>query len=312
MRTVDRSAAVGRRARLRAYGQLGKVKLVDIWLGPLLAWSLAAGTGHGGPRTAALCLLFVAVVAASMFASHAFDDLTGFRDGSDLRNYAPERRRSQVKPLVQGTLTERDAVRFGVSSCAAALVLLAAFCAVADFRPWWLVPAGIATVILGAQYSGGISFSYRVFGGGEALTGATLAATVLLPHTAAVGRVQAAGVIEALLFGCWLVIVLAASNGADAEDDRRVGRRTVAASVPPAVNRAFMAVLVVGSWLLALGASVAGVLGPWVPLGLLPAWVLQGIVLRNGLRGQWRNRRNYGFLAVRLGILGLVVANVLS
>lgn len=312
MRAVDRSAVVGPKARIRAYGQLGKVKLVDIWLGPLLAWSLAAGAGHGGRRTATLCLLFVAVVAASMFASHAFDDLTGFRDGSDLRNYAPERRRSQVKPLVLGTLTERDAIRFGVSSCVVALVLLGAFCAMADFRPWWLVPAGIATVVLGAQYSGGISFSYRVFGGGEALTGGTLAATVLLPHVAAVGRIEAPGVVEAVLFGCWLVIVLAASNSADAEDDRRVGRRTVAAGVSPTANRAFLLVLVVGSWLLALGASVAGALGAWVPLGLLPAWVLQGIVLRNGLHGQWRNQRNYGFLAVRLGILGLVVTNVLN
>src|SRR5215471_6591884 len=109
---VASSVRAGRGARqtITVLAQLGKVKLVEIWLGPLLAWSAIIGEGNGAPRTAVLCLLFVAVVCLTMFASHSLDDVTGFRDGSDKRNYAPERKRSQVKPLVQGTITESKAL----------------------------------------------------------------------------------------------------------------------------------------------------------------------------------------------------------
>ena len=49
----------------------------------------------------------------------AFDDFTGYRDGSDVANYGPDAplRRKLRKPLVAGTLTEPR--RCGSPGCAA-------------------------------------------------------------------------------------------------------------------------------------------------------------------------------------------------
>lgn len=296
---------------LTTLGQLGKIRLFEIWLGPVVAAGLLAGSGRLTARTAVDCLLFLVTMIAVMCASHAFDDITGFVDGSDVRNYAPQRRRSQIKPLVRGTLSVGQARRFAYGSVAVACALVVVFWALAQERPWWLFAGGIAVAVLGAQYSAGINFSYRIFGGGEFLTGAALAASVWLPYAAATGRVDAAAWIEGILYGLWLVQVLICSNTVDAAEDLAVGRRTVAARTPAGVNRAFVTGVFACSFLLAVIATVAGALSPWTPLALAPAWTLQFIVLRNGLRGRWRNRRNYGFLAVRLAAAGLVVANVL-
>jgi 1,4-dihydroxy-2-naphthoate polyprenyltransferase len=295
-----------------ALGRLGKVTLFEIWLGPVVAWSLVVGQGGLEPRSSALCVLFFAVIAVGMWATHAFDDLTGFADGSDVRNYAPERNRSQVKPLVLGQLSVRTARIFAFACAAVAVTLVVVFCVVAGFRPWWLFVGGLLVVVLGVQYSAGINFSYRFTGGGEAVTGLPLAASVLLPYTASTQVVDATVVIQALLFGTWLVQVLICSNSADAVDDQLVGRRTVAARTTTMGNKVFVTVVFCSSWSLALLGTVLGALSPWTPLALLPAWAAQAYVLRNGWRDQWRNRRNYGFQALRMAVLGLVVVNVLG
>ncbi|HEX3784136.1 MAG TPA: prenyltransferase [Pseudonocardiaceae bacterium] len=293
-----------------ALAQLGKVKLFEIWIGPVVAASLLAGHGALTVRTGLLCLLFLVIVGVTMCASHAFDDITGFLDGSDLRNYAPERKRSQVKPLVRGTISVGAARVFAYGSVLLASAIVVGFWALAGFRPWWALVGGLVVTVFGAQYSAGINFSYRIFGGGEALTGITLAASVWLPYGAATGRVSLAALVEGVLFGMWLVQVLICSNTVDAADDRKVGRHTVAARTSERGNLAFVVGMFVGSFALAVAGVGFGVLSPWTPLCLLPAWLMQFFVLRNGLRGQWRNRRNYGFLALRIAVLGLVVANV--
>lgn len=295
-----------------ALAQLGKLKLYDIWTGPIVAWSLLVGQGVPHIRSTMLCLLFLIAIGFTVCASHAFDDITGFLDGSDIRNYAPERKRSQVKPLVQGTVTVATARVFAYSSVVVASACVMVFWAVAGFRPWWALVGGLLVTIFGAQYSAGINFSYRIFGGGEALTGITLAASIWLPFGAAVGEVSAAALIQGVLFGMWLVQVLICSNTADAADDHSVGRRTVAARTSQRTNLAFVVVMFVTSWALAIAGTAFAVLSPWTPLGLLPAWLMQFYVLRNGLHGYWRNRRNYGFLALRVAVLGLVVVNVFS
>jgi 1,4-dihydroxy-2-naphthoate polyprenyltransferase len=304
-------ASRGIRRTAAALAQLGKVKLVEIWLGPLLARSAIIGAGRGTPRTAAVCLLFVAVVCVTMFASHSLDDVTGFRDGSDQRNYAPERKRSQVKPLVQGTITQSHALAFAASSVALAAGLVLAFFFVAH-APWWVLIGGLAVPLLGAQYSYGINFSYRIPAGGELLTGLCLAASVIVPYAGDTGHLSARAEVEGVLFGCWMVAVLACSNTVDAADDRLVGRRTVAALTSQRANLVFVSALISGPWLLTLAAAAAGVLSPWTLAALLPAYAIQAGVLRNGLRGQWRNRRNYGFLAVRYAVAGLVIVNILT
>ncbi|MCE6993970.1 prenyltransferase [Saccharothrix sp. S26] len=306
------SAVLSPAQRVGAFARLGKASLFEIWLGPVLAWSLVIGTGVLDVRSSLLCLLFFAAIAVGMWATHAFDDITGFKDGSDLRNYAPERNRSQVKPLVHGHLTVRQAQTFAFVTAGLAVACIVGFAVVADFRPWWAFVGGLGVVVLGAQYSAGINFSYRIVGGGETLTGVTLAASVWLPYAASLQRLDAVAVVQGILFGTWLVQVLICSNSADAEDDRKVGRRTVAALTSVRGNKVFVAVVFCSTWLLTIGAVAFGVMSHWAVVALLPAWAFQFYVLRNGLRGQWRNKRNYGFFALRLAVLGLVVVNVLA
>jgi 1,4-dihydroxy-2-naphthoate polyprenyltransferase len=302
----------GRQLRLTvtALAQLGKIRLVEIWTGPLLAWSALIGEGYGTGRSAVLCLLFVCIVCLTMWASHALDDVTGLRDGSDQRNYAPERNRSQVKPLVRGTLTQSQALAFAYSSVLMAVVVVLVFFSLAGLHPWWALVGGLAVAVLGAQYSYGINFSYRIPGGGELLTGSCLALSVIVPYGAVVDRLTGKMVVQGLLFGSWLLLVLVCSNTVDAADDRAVNRRTLAALCSARVNLGIVVALFVGSWALVLLASAFGTLSPWAPVGLLPAWIVQGYVLSNGLRGRWRNRRNYGFLAVRFAVAGLAIVNL--
>lgn len=297
---------------ISALGHLAKAKLFETWLGPVIAVSLAIGQDGLRIRSVILCALFFAVSMFGMWATHSFDDLTGYADGSDARNYAPERKRSQVKPLVAGELTVATAKVFAFSCAALAVVCVVLFCVVADFRPWWAFVAALAAVVLGVQYSAGINFSYRFVGGGEAVTGIALAISALVPYSAATERITPAIAVESVLYGLWLVQVLICSNSADAEDDRRVGRRTMAARVSADANRVIVALVFASSWLLALLAAAFGALPGWTSVALLPAWALQARVLRNGWRGQWRNRRNYGFQALRLAVLGLLIVNVLS
>lgn len=311
MTATVRASPTSRRQGLTALARLGKVTLFEIWLGPVVAWSLVLGNGRADVRSFVLCALFFAAIATGMWATHAFDDVTGFKDGSDIRNYAPERRRSQVKPLVQGDLTVRQATTFGCVTAGLAIACVLAFCVVAEFRPWWVFVGGLAVIVFGAQYSTGINFSYRFVAGGEVLTGVTLAASVVLPYAAVMQQLDWVAVVQGLLFGTWLVQVLICSNSADAEDDRLVGRRTVAAMTTVRGNRVFVACVFAFSPALALTAVAVGSLSSWVVLALLPAWALQAYVLVNGLGGRWRNQRNYGFQALRLAVLGLVVVNVL-
>jgi 1,4-dihydroxy-2-naphthoate polyprenyltransferase len=295
-----------------ALGQLGKFRLFQIWLGPVVAWSLVPGDMAGDPRTVALVGLFFFVVMAGMCATHALDDITGYRDGTDVVNYAPERRRSQTKPLVVGSLSERQAVVFAVVTGTAAVGAVVGFGVVSSFRPLWAIGMGLAAVLLGTQYSAGLKFSYRFVGGGELLTVGALAISALVPYAAVTEQLTLLAVLESTAFGIWLTQVLICSNSADAEADRAAGRRTVAASTSERGNRLFLVAVFAASVLVIVAAVVWAGLTPWALVLLLPTWALQGYVLRHALAGQYRLRRNFGFDAVRLGVLGLVVANVLQ
>jgi 1,4-dihydroxy-2-naphthoate polyprenyltransferase len=106
-------------------------------------------------------------------------------------------------------------------------------------------------------------------------------------------------------------MVLMCSNSRDADDDRLVGRRTIAALTSVHGNRVAMASVFLASWGLIVVAVSVGALTPVALLTLAPCVAVQGYVLRHGLRGVWRHHRNLGFVAVRLGVAGLVVMHVL-
>jgi 1,4-dihydroxy-2-naphthoate octaprenyltransferase len=300
------------RSQLVGFAQLGKVRLAELWVGPLIALSLLIGTDNVDARGVTLVGLFFLVITFGMCATHAFDDVNGYRDGTDAVNYAPERQRSQVKPLVVGTLRESQALWFGYSAAAVALISLALFAIVSGFQPRWLIAVGVVVVVAGMQYSFGFKFSYRIVGGGELVLAVGLASSIALPYAAATGLLTGTIFVESALFGIWLLQVAICSNSGDAEVDREAGRRTIAAITGDAGNRAFVAGVFASSWLLAVGAMAVGYLRFWTVLFLLPTWALQARVLIAGLReGRWRFPRNYSFLAVRCGSVALVVVNLL-
>jgi 1,4-dihydroxy-2-naphthoate polyprenyltransferase len=296
--------------RWRAFAALGKARLVELWLGPVVAWSASGAPGQG--RTLTLGVLFFIWAMTGMSATHALDDVNGYRDGSDAVNYAPERRRSQRKPLVEGEITLAGALVFAGACAGVAAIAALAASAVAGWHPRWLLAASLVTLILSLQYSIGLKLSYRLPAGGEALLVGALAASVLIPFAGMTGAMTRAAVVEAVIFAVWFLQVAVCSNTTDARTDREAGRRTVAAMSSASRNKLFVAAVVSAGWALALAATALGLISWLVVICLLPAWALQAWVLYQALgRDRWRFRRNLSFLAARLGIAGLIAANLL-
>ena len=80
-------------SRLRAYARLGKLDVYDYYLGIFLALTAALfPAGAFTARQALVMGVFLAGEVAVLMAMVALDDVTGFRDGSDLANYAPTTR----------------------------------------------------------------------------------------------------------------------------------------------------------------------------------------------------------------------------
>src|SRR2546423_8581449 len=102
-------------AKVMAFLRLGKARIYHHAYGWLLAVLLLRLDGLVTKQMAAAIALLLLMVEATQFAGGAWDDIGGYRDGSDARNYAGRPRRTVAKkPLLTGALTEREAVVFGV------------------------------------------------------------------------------------------------------------------------------------------------------------------------------------------------------
>jgi 1,4-dihydroxy-2-naphthoate octaprenyltransferase len=94
--TAARPGSGTRPRRLPAYARLAKLGMVDYYLSLIVVWSLlpAAGVGIDGSSWATLIAFLLGAVGL-VAAAVAFDDVAGYRDGSDAANYgadAPVRR----------------------------------------------------------------------------------------------------------------------------------------------------------------------------------------------------------------------------
>ncbi|MFI9815080.1 UbiA family prenyltransferase [Saccharothrix variisporea] len=295
----------------RAYFRLAKLDIVDYYLGVLVVWSLLPAALRFDGRvlgTTAVFLLGEVFVIAVMVA---LDDRTGYRDGSDIANYGPDdpRRRRERKPLVAGTLTEPQVVRFAwVTGLVGAGLWLAAV-AVAPHRPLWTVVLIAVTYFFSVQYSWGVKLSYHGF---QELFIAGLGwALVLAPYGLATGHLDGNAVVQALLFGFGPLLFGVYSNTNDVEGDRRVGRPTVAALTTPRGNRRFIVALTAAEALLVLAAPFLG--APWwFPLALLPTLLLRVHQLRIGFgEGDILRARRVGIHTHRVTVCALIVANLL-
>jgi 1,4-dihydroxy-2-naphthoate octaprenyltransferase len=214
---------------VRAYGHLANIYFLDYNLGYVQLATLlpAAVIGDGGTWAA------LALIVAGYFLVHcaviAFDDVTGFRDGTDAKNYrdSPSAlRRLRWKPLVTGELRLPQALRFAWTCLVVGVALLVAGLLVAPHHPLWLVVLAVVGACVSAQYSYGLKFSHIGFQ--ELVLFLWTAELVLIPYWALTGGVTVRLVIEGALFAFWLMMVSFYSNLRDLETDRGAGRITLA------------------------------------------------------------------------------------
>lgn len=306
-------AETGVRRRVRAYVKLGKLSFYDYYLSALVVWTLLpADRLH--LRTPAVLILvslgWLGVVAATV----TFDDVTGFRDGSDETNYDPAQavvRSRERKPLLDGHLTTDQALRFGWLALVWAVVLLAITLAVAPYRPGWSYALTALVVVMSVQYSYGLRLSYR--GGQEIVMFLSTALTIAIPYGLLTGKVTGLVLVESYLFGLWSLLVPMYSNINDEAGDRAAGRRNLRTLLPPGPYRAVVGVLS-ATEVVAVAVGIVTVRGAagWFLLLLAPVVALRIGQVRVGLMQQNPLvARKLGIKAHRLGVVLVLAANLL-
>lgn len=300
----------------RAYAKLAKLDILDYYLSiPLAAAVLAAYGTAAGPapaaRAALVLLLFFLGELTMVAGMVAFDDVTGYRDGSDAANYGPDAaaRRLARKPLVAGTLTEPQAVRFGWASTGLCALLWGASVAAAPHRPLWAVLGTAACTALGFQYSWWLKLSYRGF---QEVFLAALGWGYVLPLAGLLtGQAPGFVVVQALVFGLGPVLFGVYSNINDRAGDAAVGRLTVAAVASERGNTAFIAAVSLLEALLVTVPAAAGVAPWWFPLLMAPLPVLRARQWVQGtLHGDVLGARTRGIRLHRLATALMVAADL--
>lgn len=304
--------AAGTWARAVAYSRLAKAEFFDFYLSVLVVLAAVPVALRFDDRTLLTMLLFLVGEVGVVSAVMAFDDVTGFLDGSDRANYADPSglRKTHRKPLLTGALTVRQAMWF--ARCA--LVWGAVWCALAivsaPYTPLWAVLATAAGVIFSVQYSWGLKLSYR--GAAELLIAATPVVIVVAPYGLITGELPAFVLVQGVLFGLWQILVSAYSNSNDIAGDRAVGRRNAATTLDRRGNTRFLTGLSLLDPLVVLGATALGWAPVWFPLVMAVPLMLRARQLLG-----WRRThdallsRRRGVTAHRVGVAALVVANVI-
>lgn len=227
--------------------------------GVIVAVGYAAGA-DAMPRAwlpATLCLLFAVLAqVASNFANEYFD----FRDGLDRAGRDGPRR-----GVTEGDITPR-------AMLAATLATLATACAIGCtliyWGGWWLLPAGVVIALAVMAYSAG-PYPLSRHGMGEVAVVCFFGLIpVCLTYYVLTGGITRHVVEASLAVGLMGANVLIVNNYRDADDDRAVGKHTLAVIA----GRRFASALylidgVAAAGLLAIAAVESNV---WIflPIGL--------------------------------------------
>ncbi|MEV5986150.1 UbiA family prenyltransferase [Streptomyces sp. NPDC052051] len=300
--------------RLRVYARLGKLDVYDYYLGIFLALAATLFPVDAFTARSALVLaLFLVGEIAVLMAMVALDDVTGFRDGSDLANYGPDNplRSKARKPLVAGALTVPQALRFAWASAAAGAVLWTVAIAIAPHRPLWALVAVGALFVVSLQYSYGLKISYHGFQ--EGFLVALGAVLVIAPYGLLTGEFSGFLMVQAVLFGFGPLMFGVYSNTNDVAGDRAVGRPTVAALVSERGNAVFIGALSATEFLIGALASLTGTAPWWFAPLMLPATALRTRQYVTGfVRGDIMTARRTGFAVHRLSVVLMTVAGLLA
>lgn len=298
-------------AKWRTYARLAKLDVFDYYLGLLVVWSLLPAQVRLDAGVLATLVLYLFGEICVVAACVAFDDVQGYRDGSDAINYGPDApaRRLARKPLLTGAISEREAVRFGWAALVAAVLLSVAAIAVAPFRPSWAIILTAVCLVVSVQWSWALKLSHHGFN--EVILAGVGVGWLLAPYGLLAGTAPGFVVVEALVFGMGPLLFGVYSNTNDIAGDAKVGRRTAATSLSARGNAAFIAAVSLLQVLIIVGAPVVGLAPWWFPLAMLPV-----VALRSGqlVVGLYRNEilvaRKLGIKAHRVAVATLVVVNV--
>ncbi|WP_063730648.1 UbiA family prenyltransferase [Streptomyces sp. RTd22] len=300
--------------KLIGYVQLGKVRIYHHAYGWILALLLLRLDGRVGGDTAAALALTLLMVCATQWSGGAADDLGGFRDGSDARNYAG-RPASTVakKPLLTGVLTDREAVRFGIAMWVIAIAAgLGAVASLDGTAPLAAVLVMLVGQIASVQYSMGLKLSYLP-GGLEVTIFYVIGCIGLVPYWLIAGRISTESLIASALVGLWFLLIVSYGNASDKEGDAEVNRYTMAVLLPSKGFKVFLTLLFAASVTLLTLLFTTTRFDPLLGLTVVPVVVLHAVQLYYGAgKEEWRKARFIGLSSVDLGCLGLALAFVLA
>jgi 1,4-dihydroxy-2-naphthoate octaprenyltransferase len=298
------------RRTVAAYARLAKLDVYDYYIGLPLVWTLLPPAARRDPGDLGLLTLILLAEVAVVGAMVGFDDVTGYRDGSDAANYGSDaaRRRLARKPLVAGTLSEAQALRFAWAATAVGVVLWAAAVVVAPHRPPWAVALAAVCVAASVQYSWGLKISYRGFQ--EIFLIGLGVGWALVPYALLTGEVTGLVVIQAVLFGSGPMLFGLYSNTNDVAGDREAGRITVATIVPAGVHTAFITAVTGFLALITAGTVLTGVAPWWLAAALVPVMAMRVAHLAIGFRGDILRARRIAIHAHRVTVVLLAVANL--
>ncbi|MGH3874250.1 MAG: UbiA family prenyltransferase [Pseudonocardiaceae bacterium] len=298
-------------ARVRAYARLAKLDIFDYYLGLLVVWSLLPTADLLDTRVLlTLAVFFVAEVCVCA-ATVAFDDVTGYRDGSDAANYGPDApaRKLRRKPLLTGALSPAEAIRFGwamvVTSAAATTMAVI----IAPHHPSWAIALAALCAVAFIQYSWGARLSYH--GWAEVVLAGVAFGWLLAPYGLLTGLADGFVVVQALVFGLGPLLFGVYSNTNDRAGDATVGRRTAATVLSPRGNAVFVGAVSLAETLIIAGSAALGVAPWWFLPAMLPTIVLRAVQYDTGFRrGDILRARWLGIRVHRVTVALLVAVNL--
>ncbi len=301
------------RQRIGDYKDLAKLEIFDVYLSVPLAWSLLPVALLDDPSVLGRLLLILIAIMGVVTAACAFDDVQGARDGTDAINYADAvaTRSVKRKPVLDGRLSDRQALTYAYSAVGIGLLALVAAYAARDFSPWWIGAGYLVIALAAACYSWGPKLSY--IGAQDLVVIGANATNLILIYALAVGEVQWPVVFQGFMLGSYLMALTAFANTNDIDGDRAAGRKTMAVRLSPRANARYNAGLVFFGWAVMLVGIVTGEL-PWWLLPLnVPALALQAAALRAVLRDdEPLKARAVGLKVYRLGWLSLFITNLIA
>jgi 1,4-dihydroxy-2-naphthoate octaprenyltransferase len=301
------------RERLVAYKHLAKFDMFDVFLTIPLAWTLVGFDAMLEPRTIAILVLSLIGVVGIRTAESALDDVAGLREGIDLANYMANpsvHRPKKRKPLIEGRLTEAQALRYAKLAVATGVVCAVAAFAVAGFEPSWVPFAAAFAAALVVSYSWGPKLSY--IGGQELVVFLGVSFTLSMVYAVITHDLTWMVVSEGLVLGIWLSQPMIFANLPDIDADRQAGRITMAVRLEERAYRRFTAVFFALGWVVFAIALATGALPWWAAFAQLPALGVQVFAIRAWLRRHdpllARHSCHYAY---RAGLLGLAVTNLI-